>query len=293
MELYRVYFRMLRHHIRGVLLYVLTVAGIVAVMTIQIPRVQNFYADEMLKQYSDMWASYSQQIQLTTEFHLYQRFEGESENAVILYTFLNYAAFSIFSLTTGGICLMLAYFQNRDISRRIKSAPITNAGLMGRLISGSSIFALMVWLIHIIAAFCLIRTKLFGIRGLLIAVNILSLTIAATGFAFLTARFSGKRGRSVVTASILSIVICFTSGIFTPQFVLSNAGKTVAVFTPTYWYARANSIVGEYQFAKIADYAEVLRCVGMQLLFAVGMLLVAIAVDKHREKEVLKREDAK
>lgn len=285
MELYRAYFRMIRHHIRGVLIYVLIVIGIVITLTIQVPNIQNSYTNRVLDQYSDMWTAYFGQAESMTEFHLYQRFEGESNNAVLLYTFLNYAAFSIFSLTATGVCLMLLQFQSKDINHRIRSAPITNGKLMRTLMLGSIIFAFVIWFIHMIAGLYLIGVDFLCFRGLMIAVNILSLALAAIGFASLVARFPGRRGKNGITASILSIIICFVSGVFTPQFILSNAAKTIAVFTPTYWYARANSLIGEYQFAEYADYAEVLRCIGIQLLFAAGLFLVALAIDKHREKE--------
>ena len=59
MELYRAYFRILRHRLRGVILYVVIVVGIVIIMTIQIPQMQAFYANQMMNHYTDMWADYA------------------------------------------------------------------------------------------------------------------------------------------------------------------------------------------------------------------------------------------
>jgi hypothetical protein len=285
MELYRAYFRILRHRLRGVILYVVIVVGIVIIMTIQIPQMQAFYANQMMNHYTDMWADYAGSMILKTKFLLYNRFDGENTNAIMLYSFLNYAAFSIFSITTAGIAMMLAEFQNKDISKRIKITPITSARLTCSLMSASGIFAFFVWFMHVLAVIGLMGKQILTIREILLAVNILALTIAAMGFAFLFKRFLGKQGKSGIIVPILTLLICFVSGIFTPQIVLSDAAKTIAVFTPTYWYGRANGLIGEYFFVDFADYVEVARCMGIQLLFAVEMFIVAMAIDKHREKD--------
>lgn len=285
MELYRAYFRILRHHLRGIIMYVLIVIGIIIIMTLQLQKVQYYYVDRMLDNYMKIWETYISQGTPKTEFDLYNRFMGDGNNAIILYTFLNYAAFSVLSLVSTGTAIMHIEFQNENISKRIKSTPIKKSKMMCSLMLANGLLAVGIWMLHMLVAVYLPGNQLFNIKGILVALNLFALAMAAMSFASLTARYCKKRSRSAITVNIITLLVCLVSGIFTPQYLMGSSSKTIAVFTPVYWYARTNSLIGEYQFTEFADYAEVIRCIGIQILFAVGMMIVAIAIDRYRERE--------
>jgi len=285
MELYYAFFKILRHNIRAIIIYILVLLGLIIFLTFQIQNIKYSDAVHMTEEYEKIWEDYIGTEPTGVSFHLYSSLDITDSQELKLYYFFNYVAFSIMSVTATGIAIMFAEFQNDNTDRRIRSALVQEGKLFFLYMSAGLILAVCIWFIHILAAVCLLGRTIFGIKGILAALNMLALAVSAHGFATLMMQFIRNKKRIGVTINMLVLIMCLISGVFTPQYLLGDTAKAIAVLMPTYWYVKAGDIICMNQFIETFNYIEIIRCIAIQFLFAVAMYIFALVVNKEREDE--------
>ena len=140
-----------------------------------------------------------------------------------------------------------------------------------------SVFALVVWAIFT-AISLLISDKSYGVIALaLFSFNALAFTLASLGISFLIGNLIKSRNSQQAIANVLALGTCFISGVFVPQELLGPTVKTIASFTPTYWY-----------IANVMDLSSQVITfnftinVAIQLGFAAAAVIVALVVARQK-----------
>jgi ABC-2 type transport system permease protein len=70
--------------------------------------------------------------------------------------------------------------------------------------------------------------------------------------------------------------------VFVPQEFLSERTLAAASFNPTYWYVKANNLIGSLSGFGSDSLSSVLTYMLIQLGFAAAILSVALVVSKQR-----------
>ncbi len=285
MELYCAFFKILKHNIRNVIIYILILLGLIILLTFQIQNIKYANAVSMTEEYEKIWEDYIEKEPAGVTFHLYSSLDITDSRELKLYYFFNYVAFSIMSITATGIAIMLAEFQNDNTDRRIRSALVQERKLLFLYISAGLMLVIGIWFIHILAAIFLLGQIVFSIKGMLAALNMLALAVSAHGFANLIMQFIRNKKRIGITINMLILIMCLVSGVFTPQYLLGDTAKAIAVLMPTYWYVKAGDIICSNQFIETFNYVEIIRYIVIQFLFAIAMYVIALVINKAREDE--------
>ncbi len=90
-----------------------------------------------------------------------------------------------------------------------------------------------------------------------------------------------KNAQSGVS-NVLSLGLCFISGVFVPQSLLSSGVLTIASFMPTYWFIKANNEIGLLTNFTIENLSSILTAMLIQIGFAVALVSIALVIIKKR-----------
>ena len=191
--------------------------------------------------------------------------------------YFSYLAYSLMAIMILGITSILLVFNKKDLIRRNNSSPIKLVSLNLQLVLGNLVFALVVWAIFT-AISLLISDKSYGVIALaLFSFNALAFTLASLGISFLIGNLIKSRNSQQAIANVLALGTCFISGVFVPQELLGPTVKTIASFTPTYWY-----------IANVMDLSSQVITfnftinVAIQLGFAAAAVIVALVVARQK-----------
>ena len=83
-------------------------------------------------------------------------------------------------------------------------------------------------------------------------------------------------------SNVLSLAMSFLCGVFVPLSFLGDGVKKAAHFLPAYWYIRAAEQIDSWK--KGAEVGSIWMFCGIQMLFAIVILTVALVVKEKRRK---------
>lgn len=200
-------------------------------------------------------------------------------------TSFNFAAYTILACVIWVVGEILSIYFEKNLSRRMSVSPISPTKQNMDLIFYSSITMLIIWGISMAVNLVLLGEILWSLAGFLMTVNmfLISLVALACGFAVATI-FRSKNARNAA-ANVIALAFSFISGIFVPLSMLSNEVKSIAAFTPTYWYAMANEKIGELDGFSFSRCKEIFQFFGIELLFFVMVISVGLVSKRQGRKD--------
>lgn len=197
----------------------------------------------------------------------------------------NFAAYTILACVIWVVGEILAIYFEKNISKRMNVSPISPVKQNIALVAYSSVSMLIIWGISMIVNIVMMKESLWSISGLLMTINmfLISLIALACGFA-VAAIFRSKNARNAA-ANVVALAFSFISGIFVPLSMLSNEVKSVAAFTPTYWYARANDRIAEINRFSLSQCKDIFESFGIELLFFVMVISIGLVSKRQGQKD--------
>ncbi len=200
------------------------------------------------------------------------------------YYYFNYCAYALLAMIITGISSIMLAFNKPDLYRRNLAAPLSHRRMNLQIASGHSVFALGCWGLLLIFAFALHGKNLLG-SGLvgLYALNTLAFALVSAAIGFLAGTFVKSRGAQAGVINATALGLSFLGGVFVPQAVMSKPVLAVARFLPTYWFIRANDIIGEFSSFTVENLGPVLVSIFIQLGFAAVIFSVTLLIGKERK----------
>lgn len=196
--------------------------------------------------------------------------------------YFNYLSYSIFAILILGVCSVMLVFNDPDLKKRNLSSPVKLTNINIQMILGNISFAILAWLIMILASFILYGSYMFTFRGLLLLLNSFIFTLAALSISFLIGNIIKSRGAMSALANVVSLGSCFISGVFVPQALLGKTVLKIASFTPTYWYVKGNNIIVKLVDYKIVNLTQIITSMLIILGFAIAILTVTLVIIKQK-----------
>jgi ABC-2 type transport system permease protein len=151
-----------------------------------------------------------------------------------------------------------------------------------QLIMGNLVFAFVCYMLLAGFGFILNRENMMSYNGLLLCVNALVFTISALSISYLVGLLIKNVNAQSAIANVLALGFSFLSGVFVPQQFLSDKTLAIASFTPTYWYVKANNVIGTLSSFSFDNLSEVLTYMLIELGFALAIFSVALVVSKQK-----------
>lgn len=199
--------------------------------------------------------------------------------------YFNYLSYSMFAILILGVCSVMLVFNNTDLKRRNLCSPIRSANMNFQMILGNLSFAILTWLVLISASFVMYGSFMFTANGLLLLLNSFVFTLAALSISYLIANLVKSRGAMSAVSNVFALGTSFISGVFVPQELLGANVLTIASFTPTYWYVKANNEIAAAVSFNANNLQSIFTSMVLVLAFGVAMLGVTLVLIKQRRVE--------
>lgn len=196
--------------------------------------------------------------------------------------FFNYFAYSLFAIIMLGVSSFMITFQDTDLRRRNTSSPMSLRSMNFQLVLGNTAFALMTWALLFGLAFAMYGKSLVNVSALYYAVNTLVYTLVCVSISFLVGNLTHSRGAQAAIVNVLSLGLSFISGVFVPQFMLGETVLSIARFTPTYWYVKANLLIDQADQNSGFTLGFMSKEIGMQLVFTLVLFTLAVLIIRRK-----------
>lgn len=199
--------------------------------------------------------------------------------------YFNYLSYSMFAILILGVCSVMLVFNDTDLKRRNLCSPIRSANMNFQMILGNISFAILTWLVLISASFVMYGSFMFTETGLLLLLNSFIFTLAALAISYLIGNLVKSRGAMSAVANVFALGTSFISGVFVPQELLGDNVLTIASFTPTYWYIKANNEIAAAASFNATNLQSIFTSMVLVLAFGVAVLAVTLVLIKQRRVE--------
>ncbi|MBC3796913.1 ABC transporter permease [Acetobacterium tundrae] len=260
----------------------------------------NIYMDLLINKYLNTVKTYTTYLPGLSQDELSQNLEKDlaeqSEVTMIsngthsIYAeksgyYFNYLSYSLFAILILGVCSVMLVFNDTDLKRRNLCSPIRSANMNMQMVLGNISFAILTWLVLISASFIMYGSFMFTATGLLLLLNSFVFTLAVLSISYLIGNLVKSRGAMSAIANVFALGTSFISGVFVPQELLGANVLTIASFTPTYWYVKANNEITAAVSFNTDNLSSIFTSMVLVLAFGVAVLGVTLVLIKQRRVE--------
>lgn len=200
--------------------------------------------------------------------------------------YFNYLAYSLFAILIFGVCSVMIVFNDPDLKKRNQSSPLKAGNMNFQMVLGNISFAVLTWLIMIIPSFVMYGNFMFTTNGLLLLLNAFVFTLAALSISYLFGNIVKSRGAMSAIANVFSLGTCFIGGVFVPQSLLGENVLTIASFTPTYWYVKANNEISAAVSFNAESLTSIFTSMLLVLTFGIAVFAVTLVIIKQKRVTV-------
>lgn len=158
-----------------------------------------------------------------------------------IYSLLAYGMFmSVFS----GYAAVNLAFNRKEIRERNSCSPISRRKLARKISLGNLSYAILCWLIFLAFVQFVTRGSFDQVHGYFI-LNTVSFFIAIISFSIMITSVLQNEDAITGINNIFIMGSCFIGGVFVPSQFLPDVVNKIAAFTPTYWFAQNNDLIGK------------------------------------------------
>jgi ABC-2 type transport system permease protein len=206
----------------------------------------------------------------------------ESGNAEKSGYYYNFLAYSLFAILILGVSAVMLVFNDPDLKKRNLSSPLKNRTMNLQMILGNFSFTLVAWLLMILISFFMYGSYMFTTNGLLLILNSFVFALTALSISFLIGNLVKSKAAMSAVSNVVSLGTCFIGGVFVPQYLLGDGVLTLASFTPTFWYVKANNDITSATTFNPGNLSSIFS--SMLLVFAFGIAVLAITLVIIKQK---------
>ncbi|MCQ2521041.1 MAG: ABC transporter permease [Lachnospiraceae bacterium] len=200
---------------------------------------------------------------------------GEVKDFNPAHFFFIYLAWVMIMIIVNGVGPVLSAFKEKECSRRIYCSSCKFSSLQGSMYAGMAVLGTVLTIFFAVLGSIIVGKNVSLNRILLYGVNLLCYTVVALSLVFLFSAITRKQAVLSMLANVVSLGMSFICGIFVPMELLSDGVEKAAHFLPAYWYGQAVELADKGLMGK-----EFMGCLGIELLFAVAIFVVAAVVNR-------------
>lgn len=204
---------------------------------------------------------------------------GDVSSHSSIYTFFSYLGWVMLCLMITGVASVLQVFGRKELKDRIECSSYNFLNFNKELLLGMITTGLMICGVFIIVGVILLKGALFSSEGGLYLLNMLCYAVVCLSIAFLVSKITSKQEILSMIANVVSLGMAFLCGIFVPVEFLSESVIKVAHFLPAYWYNQAALNIDFHMHEKMGS---IFAAMGVQILFAVAIVVIGMVVDRKK-----------
>lgn len=185
------------------------------------------------------------------------------------------------------VSIVFINFKKPEIRMRNNSSPLRPSSMALQKLLFAGVLSLAAWVLlngmGIIACFKEWHGMDWRFPALLFANNFTMLLVAVS-IALLTSSFVDSENAQNFVANLLSLALCFVSGVFVPLEVLSSSLLHVAKFIPVYWYEENVGKITALTGFTVENLTPVWQGMAIQVGFAAALFCIYLLVNKYKEQ---------
>ena len=187
------------------------------------------------------------------------------------------------------LCYSMGYillaFRKEDIQKRMLASAISTRRQNLEGLLAMFTISLLLWLIAVVGAGVMYGKELLTskVLGYYLLNTFLMLTIALS-LAYLIGLFMKNINMLNGFSNIISLGICFLSGVFVPMNIMDKKVLMVAQFLPVYWYENVNETLSRYHVVSGKVAVDIWKSMGIEVMFTFALLALILAVSKYKRQ---------
>lgn len=222
--------------------------------------------------------------QSVSEVTLYHDEETAVETPGYTYYF-RYIPFLFLAVLCYSMGYILLAFRKEDIQKRMLASAISTRRQNLEGLLAMFTISLLLWLIAVVGAGVMYGKELLTskVLGYYLLNTFLMLTIALS-LAYLIGLFIKNSNMLNGISNIISLGICFLSGVFVPMNIMDKKVLMVAQFLPVYWYENVNETLSRYHVVSGKVAVDIWKSMGIEVMFTFALLALILAVSKYKRQ---------
>ena len=232
----------------------------------------------------EMVEKVSNDLAVETQVGVYAK-ELKIKDNTFMVLYFNYLVYALLSVLMLGISSIMISLTKLDIKRRNLASPIPISSIQLQQILGNLSFTFLCDVLLIITGLLLSGRTIFDKTSLLFSINVIVFSVAALSIAYLVGILVKGREASNGIANVVSLGLCFVSGVFVPLEFLGETAIQIAKFTPAYWYTTANAQIGNLTNFSFSNLSGLFGNMLIQLGFAIAIFSIALVANKKKSTE--------
>lgn len=222
--------------------------------------------------------------QSVSEVTLYHDEETAVETPGYTYYF-RYIPFLFLAVLCYSMGYILLAFRKEDIQKRMLASAISTRRQNLEGLLAMFTISLLLWLIAVVGAGVMYGKELLTskVLGYYLLNTFLMLTIALS-LAYLIGLFMKNINMLNGFSNIISLGICFLSGVFVPMNIMDKKVLMVAQFLPVYWYENVNETLSLYHVVSGKVAVDIWKSMGIEVMFTFALLALILAVSKYKRQ---------
>lgn len=222
--------------------------------------------------------------QSVSEVTLYHDEETAVETPGYTYYF-RYIPFLFLAVLCYSMGYILLAFRKEDIQKRMLASAISTRRQNLEGLLAMFTISLLLWLIAVVGAGVMYGKELLTskVLGYYLLNTFLMLTIALS-LAYLIGLFMKNINMLNGFSNIISLGICFLSGVFVPMNIMAKKVLMVAQFLPVYWYENVNETLSRYHVVSGKVAVDIWKSMGIEVMFTFALLALILAVSKYKRQ---------
>lgn len=210
-------------------------------------------------------------------------FKGKAADSTATRSFYNFMPYVLINIIILGVSSIMMVFNDVKLKRRNLCSPVSNTSVNIQILLGNIVFSVSCWAFLVIISFILYRQDMFEMNALFFCINSLVLTLTILSMSFLIGILIRSKNAQAGVSNILSLGMCFLSGVFVPQEFLGENVLYIAKFLPTYWYIKANKAVSDLSNFNFDNIGPIISYMLIELGFAAAIISITLVLSKRKQ----------
>ena len=150
-------------------------------------------------------------------------------------------SYSLMAILILGMSALVLVFNDQDLQRRNNCSPLSAASFNRQFVLAVLVFTGLVWLIMVTLCLLFNLNNILNINTIYFVINSLVFAICAASISYLIGHLVNNANTIPAISNVVTMGLCFISGVFVPIELLGSTVQKIATFTPTYWFVAANN----------------------------------------------------
>lgn len=208
----------------------------------------------------------------------------QEQSSVQMFYFFQYLPYIFIVLLINGLAPIIITFNKKELGERISCSALSLSSKNRQISLACIVYCLITWLIFMVVGCIAYGSQMFSAAGRMCMLNSFIFLLIGGGFTILISCFSPDFNILNLFSNVLGLGLGFLGGVFVPQWLLADNVLSFAKFLPTYWYVKANNMIGGLSSEGFVT-GNYWFYLGIEFLFVVALFCISLCATKLNRQQ--------